>query len=160
MSLCGFIVIQKLLILGKEIFSLQHCVQNKAVCKITSFSSGLSLLEKFLWGKILKSFTWLFSFVFPFYHGQPVWILMCPVGICPWRSKLPCQTRTIGKGGGGLLLCKVQLLFSFWGLVQHRAHGCIGLKPVKSPAEFIKCLSALLGRSQKWSAVCKTITLG
>lgn len=59
---------------------------------------------------------------------------------------------------GRPLLCNVQLLFSFWGLVQHSAYGCVGLKPVKSLAEIIKYLSALLDKSQKWSAVCKTIT--
>lgn len=78
--------------------------------------------------------------------------------VCCYLSLKKQITMSDQDYPGRPLLCKVQLLFSFWGLVQHSAYGCVGLKPVKSLAEIIKYLSALLDRSQKWSAVCKTIT--
>lgn len=118
MSLCGFIVIQKLLILGKEIFSLQHCMQNKAVCKITSFSSGLSPLEKFLCSKILKSFTWLCCFrlfCFSFLSWPANVHIDVACWYLSWKKQITMSDEDYRGRGGRLLLFKVQLLFSLLG---------------------------------------------
>lgn len=109
MSLYGFIVIQRLLILWREIFSLQHYIQNKALCKTLSISPDLSPISKI--SLRLNS-----EAIFPHFLSWPANVhtdMVC------WKLSVRKQIATPATETttslGRLLLSEVQLLFSFPG---------------------------------------------
>lgn len=139
MSLYGFIVIQRPLILLREIFSLQHYIQNKSLCKTLSISPDLSPISKIslrLNSEAIFSPLFIMASQCAYWCGLLEAVCMEANNHASHRDhdELGETSLVQGSASGGLVLQSV--------------YGCVSLKTAKNLAELSKYLSALLDWSQ------------